>query len=348
MNRPPVPPTVEADLAIVVPLWNERESLAALVEQIDSVSRQASWRYDLVMVDDGSNDGSWEEITRLARSYPALRGLRLQANSGKAAALAAGFDATSAPLVATMDADLQDDPRELLPMHQAMHEHGLDLISGWKQHRQDPWHKRLASRVFNWLVNAFSRVTLHDHNCGLKLYRRAVVQQVPLYGELHRFVPMIAAAKGFEVGELAVAHHKRRYGKSKYGYRRFLRGLLDLGTVWFLTQYRHRPMHFFGAIALAMMVVGLLSVLLSAGLGWSHDRNGLPLLSVAAGLLALGTFGIASVAGLVGFLSELCVAQWRERSSPYWLADRTDALDGRSEKNNPPSYRSDASAKMPH
>jgi dolichol-phosphate mannosyltransferase len=214
-----------------------------------------SYNVETIFIDDGSDDGSWSVIEELARADSRVLGIRFRRNFGKAAALAAGFEAAQGEVVVTMDADLQDDPAEL-PQMLARLGDGLDVVSGWKQVRRDPWHKRWPSKLFNWLVGKLMGVELHDHNCGFKCYRRDVILEVRLYGELHRFVPVLAAARGFRVGEVAVNHRPRRHGRSKYGASRIVKGFLDLVTVKFLTGYGHRPQHLLGTIGLVSLALG--------------------------------------------------------------------------------------------
>jgi len=228
--------------SIVIPVYNEVESLATLHAELCAVAQAEGYTLDIVFIDDGSTDGSWEEIERLAAADPHVRGIRFRRNFGKAAALAAGFAACRGDLVLTLDADLQDDPKEI-PRFLAAMQQGLDCVSGWKQIRHDPWHKVLPSRVFNWLVGWLTGVRLHDHNCGFKCYRREIFEEVRLYGELHRFVPVLAAARGWKVGEIVVHHRPRRFGHSKYGFTRIVKGFLDLSTVYFLTGFEQRPQH---------------------------------------------------------------------------------------------------------
>ena len=208
------------------------------------------------MVDDGSTDGSWAAIEQLAERDPRVLGIRFRRNFGKAAALSAGFDAATGDTIVTMDADLQDSPAEI-PKLLAKLDEGLDVVSGWKVDRHDPWHKRWPSKVFNWLVGGLTGVRLHDHNCGLKAFRRDVIHEIRLYGELHRFVPVLAAARGFRIGETPVEHRPRTFGRSKYGWSRIPKGLLDLLTVKFITRFGQRPQHWLGTVGLVALLLGL-------------------------------------------------------------------------------------------
>jgi len=269
---PVPPPPTPGLISLVIPVFNERDSLRQLITEIDAVSKTLTERVEVVFVDDGSTDGSWGEIQQLANSDERVRGLRFRRNFGKAAALQAGFAEARGETVFTLDADLQDDPAEI-PDFLAALRAGKDVVSGYKKTRHDPWHKVFPSRVFNWLVSTATGVKLHDHNCGYKAYRVEVVREVKLYGELHRFVPVLAAAKGFRVGERVVNHRPRTFGKSKYGWRRFVKGFLDLWSVRLVTSFGWRPMHFLGALGLLLMVLGCgvgggsLALLVGVG-GW--------------------------------------------------------------------------------
>lgn len=241
-------------VSVVVPLLNEEETLDELHRQLRAVAETEGYDLQIVFVDDGSTDSSWKAIQALAAADPSVEGIRFRRNFGKADALSAGFEAATAPVVVTMDADLQDDPAEipklLAKLDPDAPDGGFDVVSGWKVDRKDPWHKTLPSLVFNGLVSWLTGVKLHDHNCGLKAYRREALQEVSLYGELHRFVPVLAAARGYRATELAVHHRAREHGQSKYGASRIVKGLLDLLTVKFLTGYGDRPQHALGGIGL--------------------------------------------------------------------------------------------------
>lgn len=261
-------------ISFVIPLVNEVENLATLhAELTDAVAAAGLEEVEFLFVDDGSADGSWRVVEGLAAGDPRVIGIRFRRNFGKAAALMAGFRASKGDRVFTLDGDLQDDPAEVPRFLARLDEgEGLDLVSGWKRKRHDPWHKVGPSRVFNRLVSRVTGLRLHDHNCGYKLYRRAVLDEVAIYGELHRFVPALAHARGFRIGEIEVHHRARRFGRSKYGVSRFLKGLLDLLTVAFLTRYGMRPLHAFGALGLASLglgVGGLALIGLGRMVGWT-------------------------------------------------------------------------------
>lgn len=314
-------------LSIVVPVFNEQDSLPELLDRIMAVATRENYSYEVLFVDDGSRDDSWNTIERLASTQAAARGLKLRRNFGKAAALAAGFDHALGQFIITMDADLQDDPNEIPNLLNKLNE-GFDVVSGWKKVRHDPWHKVLPSRLFNSLVSWLTGVKLHDHNCGLKAYRREALQEVQLYGELHRFVPVLAAAKGFRIAEIVIQHHPRMHGSSKYGVERFVKGFLDLLTVYFLTGYGNRPQHLLGTAGLLSFVAGSSGLCALSAL-WIISRLS-PMDDVHLHQKALFYFCIlALLLGVqlisMGFLAELLTAQNRRTASPYSLAKDTQS-----------------------
>jgi glycosyltransferase involved in cell wall biosynthesis len=312
-------------ISVVIPVYNERDSLPQLHAELAAVAAAACLDLELIFVDDGSGDGSWGVIAELAGKHPWTHGIRFRRNFGKAAALSAGFKATHGDIVMTLDADLQDDPKEMPRFLEAL-AGGLDVVSGWKRVRRDPWHKTLPSKVFNGLVGWLTGVWLHDHNCGFKCYRAAVLREVRLYGELHRFVPVLAAARGFKVGEIAVDHRPRRFGHSKYGVRRFVKGFLDLLTVKFLTGFRQRPQHLLGSVGLLAFALGFLGMGY-LGVTWLvnvfrpdsflplHQR---PLLIYSVAALLLGAQLMS-----IGFLAELITAYQVGDEHSYSIAERT-------------------------
>lgn len=247
-------------ISVVIPFFNEEESLPELHRQLTTVLSGLADSYEIVMIDDGSRDGSWEIVRRLAEADPHVRAIRFRRNFGKACALNTGFQAARGSLVFTMDADLQDDPAEI-PRFIEKLDTGLDVVSGWKRKRYDPWHKVGPSRVFNQMVSRLTGCRLHDHNCGFKLYRGKVVRDVALYGELHRFVPVLAAARGFKVGEIEVNHRARSFGHSKYGWNRMFKGFLDLLAVSARTRFGGRPIHLLGGVGAVFMILGLIGIL---------------------------------------------------------------------------------------
>ena len=214
------------EYSLVVPVYNEEESLRILYGEIIEVAKSLDAKIELIFVDDGSTDSSWSIIESLVQEDERVRGIRFRRNFGKAAALDVGFKSATLPIVMTLDADLQDDPHEI-PDFLRLIDSGYDVVSGWKQRRHDPWHKVFPSHIFNWLVSSITGVKLHDHNCGMKCYRREIFDEITLYGELHRFVPVLAAAKGYKIGEKVVNHRARKYGSSKYGFNRFIKGFLN-------------------------------------------------------------------------------------------------------------------------
>jgi len=313
-------------LSIVIPVFNEEESLEKLHEELCEVADSHGHEWEAVFVDDGSSDGSWAVIERLAGADARVRGIRFRRNFGKAASLSAGFADARGELIITLDADLQDDPHEI-PNFLVEMEKGLDVVSGWKKIRHDPWHKVGPSRVFNWMVSRLTGVKLHDHNCGMKCYRREVFDEVQLYGELHRFVPVLAAARGFRVGEVVVQHRPREFGRSKYGVTRFVKGFLDLLTVKFLTGFGQRPQHVLGTAGLASFLLGAIGLTYLAvywvlrqcfpewGLLPLHQR---PAVIYSVGLLLLGGQLMS-----IGFLGELIIAYQQRDMRTYSIAKRT-------------------------
>ncbi len=318
------PPATPGLVSLVIPVFNERDSLRPLLAEIDAVSKTLAERVEVVFVDDGSKDGSWAEIESLAKADPRVRGLRFRRNFGKAAALQAGFAEARGEIVLTLDADLQDDPAEI-PDFLAAVRSGTDVVSGYKRTRHDPWHKVFPSRVFNWLVSTVTGVELHDHNCGFKAYRAAVIHEVKLYGELHRYVPVLAAAKGFSVGERVVNHRPRTFGKSKYGWRRFVKGFLDLWSVRLVTSFGWRPMHFLGALGLLLMVIGCgcgggsLGLLVGVG-GWGTFWSLAFTFGAVGGAIALV---IGAQAIFTGFVAEFMAARRTDES--FAVSERTEA-----------------------
>ncbi len=299
-----IPPQPEQEpsirsVSVVVPCYNEEGNLPELHRRLSAVLGSLGVPWEILIVDDGSTDGTWATIRALHEADDHVLAIRHRRNFGKAEALANGFAVARGDVVMTMDGDLQDDPDEL-PRFLVKLEEGYDLVSGWKQRRQDPLGKTAPSRVFNWTVRRVSGVPLHDFNCGYKAYRREVTQALRLYGELHRFTPVLAAGEGFRIAELPVRHHARKWGRSKYGWSRLVKGFLDLLTVTFLTQYRQRPMHLFGLPGLVALAVGIfLGLFLSLEkliLGNSIGTRPLLLLSVLLVMIGAQFFGL----GLLG------------------------------------------------
>ncbi|MDD4554432.1 MAG: glycosyltransferase family 2 protein [Bacteroidales bacterium] len=245
------------DISIVIPLLNEEESLPELTAWIDRVLKLHGFSYEIIFVDDGSNDHSWQVICRLRDDNPAIKGIKFRRNYGKAAALNVGFAAANGNVVFTMDADLQDSPDELPDMYRMIMEEGYDLVSGWKKKRHDPPSKTIPTKFYNWSARSMSGIKLHDFNCGLKAYRNAVVKSIEVYGEMHRYIPFLAKWAGFrKIGEKVVHHQKRKFGKTKYGLDRFYKGYLDLVTITFTSRFAKRPMHFFGLWGTLLFMAG--------------------------------------------------------------------------------------------
>lgn len=245
------------DISVVVPLYNEEESLSELVAWIDRVASKNKLSYEIIMVDDGSSDKSWEVVEHLSKQYSTIHGIRFARNYGKSAALYCGFEAAQGDVVFTMDADLQDSPDEIPEMRRMIIEDGYDMVSGWKKKRYDPIGKRLPSKFFNWTARIVSGIKLHDFNCGLKAYRRKVVKSIEVYGEMHRYIPILAKHAGYKkIGEKVVHHQERKYGVSKFGMERMIKGYLDLITVSFMSHFGRSPMYFFGSLGTLMFLVG--------------------------------------------------------------------------------------------
>ena len=246
------------DISVVVPLYNEEESLPELVQWIDRVCKSEGLTYEIIMVDDGSTDGSWQVVESLKMQYGAsIKAIHFMRNYGKSAALYCGFEAAEGEVVYTMDADLQDSPDEIPAMRKMILEEGYDLVSGWKRKRYDPIGKRLPSKFFNWTARKVSGIKLHDFNCGLKCYRKSVVKSIEVYGEMHRYIPILAKHAGFKhIGEKEVHHQARKYGVSKFGMERMVKGYLDLISVTFMSRFGRSPMYFFGGLGTLMFLLG--------------------------------------------------------------------------------------------
>ncbi|MDE2958410.1 MAG: glycosyltransferase family 2 protein [Bacteroidota bacterium] len=307
-------------VGIVVPVLDEADSLPKLVNEISAACKAAGLTYVVYLIDDGSRDNSWASIAQLSREKAQIHGLRLRRNYGKSAALAAGFAAVDADIVITMDADLQDDPQEI-PELVEMIESGHDLVSGWKKNRRDPIGKTLPSRFFNLVTRAVSKIPLHDFNCGLKAYRIELARSLKLYGEMHRYTPLLAKWEGFDrIGEKVVRHRPRKFGRSKYGWERYVRGCLDLLTVVFITRYGARPMHFFGTF-------GLLAFLAGFGLSLWISVNklffGVPVGNRPALLLGILMILVGVQTMCTGFIADLIIRSRMENSKPFNVREAT-------------------------
>jgi glycosyltransferase involved in cell wall biosynthesis len=295
-------------ISVVVPVHDEERSVALLYDELRSALEPLHEPWEVIFVDDGSTDGTFSALTRLHSSEQNVRVVRLRRNFGKAAALVAGFDQAQGETVVTIDGDLQDDPAEI-PRLLAKLDEGFDLVTGWKTHRRDPISRRLLSRIFNRVTSAFSGVRLHDMNCGLKAYRKEVVHGLRLYGELHRFIPVLAHYRGFRIAELPVNHRPREHGRSRYGVERYLRGFLDLLTVSFIGRYRHRPLHLFGGLGLLLGAIGsaiLIYLTVVKALGHAIGQRPLLLLGVLLVVIGMQFFSL-------GLISEMITSHHEER-----------------------------------
>lgn len=307
------------DLTIIVPLFNEEESLPELTAWIHRVIDPKGWKFEIIMIDDGSRDGSWDTVTRLASSDDTIHGIRFRRNYGKSAALYHGFKAARGRVVVTMDADLQDSPEEIPEMFRMVTEDGWDVVSGWKQHRQDnKLTKNLPSKLYNATARWITGIRLHDMNCGLKAYKNEVVKEIEVYGEMHRYIPYLAKNAGYErITEKPVHHQKRKYGKSKFGMERFVNGFLDLLSLWFLSTFGKKPMHFFGFTGILMFLAGfiLTIILISAKLihqaGGAHFR---PVTDQPLFYLALLSVILGVMLFLAGFICEMVSRNSTERN----------------------------------
>jgi glycosyltransferase involved in cell wall biosynthesis len=306
----PEPSGSRIDLSIIIPILNERDNLPELYHQLTMVLTHLNRTYEIIFVDDGSSDGSVQLCQKLVEANAYVILVELRRHFGKATALQTGFQVARGEVIITMDGDLQDDVKEIPHFLEAL-EDGLDLVSGWKKNRQDPLSKRLPSRVFNFVTSFMTGIPLRDFNCGFKAYRREVIKSLDLYGELYRYIPVLAHAKGFRVGEIPVDHHPRRYGKSKYSFERFIRGAFDLLTILFLRSFQRRPLHLFGLVGLGFFLTGLaidlyLAFLWFAGIAYLNNR---PLLTLGTLLITVGIQVL-----IFGLLAEMLTAATYRRS----------------------------------
>ncbi len=313
------------DISIVVPVYNEAESLGELREWIESILSVHSFDYEVIFVDDGSNDGSWKVIGELSGKYPEVKGIRFRRNYGKAAALHTGFQSSSGEIVITLDADLQDSPEEVPELVRMIREEGYDLVSGWKKKRYDPLTKRIPSRFYNWFARQVSGIKLHDFNCGLKAYRNQVVKSIEVYGDMHRYIPFLAKRAGFtKIGEKVVQHQKRKYGVTKYGMKRFIVGYLDLISISFIGRFGRRPMHLFGTFGTLMFLVGFFAAAWLGGQKIYFTIHSTPMPRVTQSpyfYLALTAMIIGTQLFLAGFLGELITRNSTDRNA--YLIDET-------------------------
>ena len=307
------------DLTIIVPLFNEAESLPELVRWINRTLDGRGWEYEIIMVDDGSTDGSWKVVRELAEADGRIHGIRFRRNYGKSAALYHGFKAAKGNVVVTMDADLQDSPDEIPEMYRMVTEDGWDVVSGWKQHRQDnKLTKNLPSKLYNATARWITGIHLHDMNCGLKAYRNEVVKNIEVYGEMHRYIPYLAKNAGFErITEKPVHHQKRKYGKSKFGLERFVNGFLDLLSLWFLSTFGKKPMHFFGFTGILMFLAGFVIAVWLIVAKLIHQAGGMhfrPVTDQPLFYLALLAVVLGVMLFLAGFICEMISRTSTERN----------------------------------
>lgn len=308
------------DISVVVPLYNEEESLPELFAWIKRVMEAHQFTYEVIFVNDGSSDGSWKIIENLAKDNASVKGISFRRNYGKSAALYCGFERAQGDVVITMDADLQDSPDEIPELYRMVKEEGYDLVSGWKKKRYDSkLAKNLPSKLFNATTRIISGIKLHDFNCGLKAYRKNVVKSIEVYGEMHRYVPYLAKNAGFKkIGEKVVIHQARKYGTTKFGLNRFVNGYLDLLTLWFLSTFGKKPMHFFGVVGSLMFLVGFVSVCVVGGAKLCHILEGTsaPLVTSSPYFyLALTTMIIGTQLFLCGFLGEMIARSSTDRNN---------------------------------
>ena len=302
------------DLSIVIPAFNENESLLQLYKSITKSLKKRNLRYEIIFIDDGSEDSTWNEIKKILSLDKKNKGLKLKKNYGKSVALDAGFNISEGKYVLTMDADLQDDPDEIYKLFKFINEKNFDLVSGWKKKRNDPLNKTIPSKFFNYVTRIFSGIQLNDFNCGIKIYKSEVIKSINLYGEMHRYIPLIAKWNGFKfIGEKIVNHNKRKFGKTKFGMERYIRGFLDLLSVSFVYRFKQRPMHFFGSIGVIFFLLGFISfgliiyeklfkIYQNISIDLIRPVTEQPLFYVALVAIILGVQLF-----LVGFLSELII-----------------------------------------
>jgi len=312
------------DISVVVPLYNEVESLPELTAWIDGVMKEADLTYEIWFIDDGSNDGSWKCIEEQSKTNPNVKGVRFRRNYGKSAALHTGFEEATGDVVITMDADLQDSPDEIPELYRMIKEQGFDLVSGWKKKRFDPISKRLPSKLYNATASKVTGIKLHDFNCGLKAYRREVVKSIEVYGEMHRYIPYMAKQAGFSnIGEMVVQHQARKYGTTKFGFSRFIFGYLDLMSISFISRFGKRPMHLFGTLGSLMFLLGFMAISWLGGYKIYQQFHGILVERVTMSpyfYLALTSMILGTQLFLAGFLGELISRTSSGRN--HYLIDR--------------------------
>lgn len=306
-------------ISFVIPLLNEAESIPELVRWIEEVMEREAFSYEIVFVDDGSSDPSWERIEGEGERNPNIRAIRFRRNNGKSAGLNTGFLLAEGSIVVTMDADLQDSPEEVPGLVRMIEDEGYELVSGWKRKRYDPKSKTLPTKLFNWATRKMSGLKLHDFNCGLKAYKREVVKNIEVYGEMHRYIPVIAKREGFyRIGEKPVEHFARRYGSTKFGMERFINGFLDLATITFVGRFSKKPMHLFGSLGTLMFVLGFLGALYLGSMKLyylAHSMEARLITTRPTFYIALTTMVLGTQLFLTGFLAEMISRNSSERNS---------------------------------
>ncbi|MEE1885938.1 glycosyltransferase family 2 protein [Pedobacter flavus] len=308
------------NISIIIPLYNEEESLPELISWINKVMLAHQYTYEVIMIDDGSTDSSWKVINQLKAENSSVRGIKFRRNYGKSAALNVGFEAANGEVVITMDADLQDSPDEIPVLYKRIKEEGYDLVSGWKKKRYDPITKTIPTKLFNAATRKMSGIHLNDFNCGLKAYRKDVIKTIEVYGEMHRYIPVIAKWAGFKkIGEQVVEHRARKYGVTKFGLSRFINGFLDLLSIFFVGKFGKRPMHFFGAIGVLSFFLGMIMTLWIIGVKlyhvWAHIPYKREITEQPLFYLALVAIILGSQMFLAGFVAELVTRNAPERNA---------------------------------
>lgn len=314
-------------ISVVVPLFNEVESIGELTEWIDRVCKENNFSYEVVMIDDGSTDKSWEKVEELMKSNNRIKGICFRRNYGKSAALNVGFDTIEGDVVITMDADLQDSPEEIPELYQMIVEEGYDIVSGWKKKRYDPITKTIPTKLYNAATRRVSGIKLHDMNCGLKAYKKEVVKSIEVYGEMHRYIPVIAKWAGFtNIGEKVVQHQERKYGVTKFGLERFVFGFLDLFSITFIGKFGKRPMHFFGSIGTLMFIIGFCFSLWIGIWKLFIEPTGSLITSRPSFYIALTAMIMGVQMFLAGFLGEMIARNSPNRNN-YLIKAKTSNLD---------------------
>jgi len=316
-----------SSISVVIPLYNEAESLPELHDWIAKVMKENDFNYELIFIDDGSTDDSWEVITQLSLKNPRVKGIKFGKNYGKSPALQYGFQKSSGDVIITMDADLQDSPDEIPELYRMITEDNYDMVSGWKKKRHDPLSKTIPTKLFNATARTISGIKLHDFNCGLKAYRKNVVKSIEIYNDMHRWIPYLAKNAGFtKIGEKTVQHQARKYGSTKFGLDRFFNGFLDLFTLWFLSKFGKKPMHFFGFLGSLIFLIGFISILIVGGIKFYYIQKGAsaPLITNTPYFyIALVSMIIGTQLFLAGFIGELITRNSSERNR-YIVSESID------------------------